>query len=79
MIYQWLNDESPRRKPGRAQLDKLDEQALLEDVRCYPDKLLREQASGSNSLVYLDASGFSHAGSRSALINRKNYSDPVMC
>ena len=38
-IYRWLNDESPSKKP-----DKLDEQALLEDIRRYPDKLLRERA-----------------------------------
>ena len=43
-IYRWLNDESPSKKPGRTKPDKLDEQALLEDVRRYPDKLLRERA-----------------------------------
>ena len=43
-IYRWLNDESPRKNPGQTKPDKLDEQALLEDVRRYPDKLLRERA-----------------------------------
>ena len=43
-IYRGLNDESPRKKPGRTKPDKLDEQALLEDVRRYPDKWLRERA-----------------------------------
>ena len=43
-IYRWLHDDSPRKKPGRTKADKLDEQVLLEDVRRYPDKLLRERA-----------------------------------
>ena len=43
-IYRWLTNDSPRKKPGRTKPDKLDEQALLEDVRRYPDKLLRERA-----------------------------------
>ena len=43
-IYRWLTNDSPRKKPGRTRPDKLDEQALLEDVRHYPDKLLRERA-----------------------------------
>ena len=45
-IYRWLNNDSPRGKPGQTKPDKLDEQALLEDVRRYPDKLLRERAEG---------------------------------
>ena len=44
-IYRWLNNDSPRKNPGRTKPDKLDEQALLEDVRHYPDKLLRERAA----------------------------------
>ena len=43
-IYRWLNNNSPGKKPGRTKPDKLDEQALLEDVRRYSDKLLRERA-----------------------------------
>ena len=43
-IYRWLNNDSPRKKLGRTKPDKLDEQALLADVRRYPDKLLRERA-----------------------------------
>ena len=43
-IYRWWNNDSPRKKPGRTKPDKLDEPALLEDVRRYPDKLLRERA-----------------------------------
>ena len=43
-IYRWLNNDSPSKKPGRTKPDKLDEQALLQDVRRYPDKLLRERA-----------------------------------
>ena len=43
-IYRWLNNDNPRKKPSRTKPDKLDEQALLEDVRRYPDKLLRERA-----------------------------------
>jgi len=43
-IYSWLTDLSPRKKPGRTGPDKLNEQALLNDVRAYPDKLLRERA-----------------------------------
>ena len=39
-----MTTTSPRGKPGRTKPDKLDEQALLEDVRRYPDKLLRERA-----------------------------------
>ena len=42
--YRWLNNDSQRKKPGWAKSDKLDEQALSEDVRRYPDKLLRERA-----------------------------------
>ena len=43
-IYRWLNDKSPRKKPGCTKPDKLDDQALLEEVRRYPNKLLRERA-----------------------------------
>ena len=43
-IYRWLNNDSPREKPGRTKANKRDEQALLEDVRRYPDKLLLERA-----------------------------------
>ena len=45
VIYRWLTNDNPRKKPGRTKPDKLDEQALLEDVRHYPDKLLRERAA----------------------------------
>ena len=43
-IDRWLNNDSPREKPGRTKPDTLDKQALLEDVRSYPDKLLCERA-----------------------------------
>ena len=39
-----FGNATSRKKPGRTKPDKLDEQALLEDVRRYPDKLLRERA-----------------------------------
>ena len=43
-VYAWLTDLSPRKKPGRTKSDKLNEQALLNDIRMHPDKLLRERA-----------------------------------
>lgn len=44
-IWRWLNNPEPARKPGRTGPDKLDEQKLREDIRRYPDKLLRERAA----------------------------------
>ena len=43
-IYRWCIDPSPRKKPGRKGPDKLDETALLADVKAHPDKLLKERA-----------------------------------
>jgi len=43
-IYYWVKDNSPAKKGGRRGPDKIDTPRLLEDVRNYPDKLLRERA-----------------------------------
>ena len=43
-VYRWIKQPRAAGKPGRKGPDKLDESALLEDVRAYPDKLLRERA-----------------------------------
>ena len=51
-IYRWLSNDSPRKKPGRTKPEELDEQALLEDVRRYPDQLLRERAEDFSMSIH---------------------------
>ena len=43
-ISRWLSDHRPAQKPGRKGPDKLNETKLLQHVKDYPDKLLRERA-----------------------------------
>ena len=50
-IYRWVNDPTAAQTPGPKGPRKLDEQALLEDVRLYPDKLLRERAQDFNMSI----------------------------
>jgi transposase len=50
-IYAWLNNLEPRKKPGRTKPDKIDEEALRQDVMHYPDKLLRERAETFNMSI----------------------------
>jgi len=47
----WVNNDELRKKPGRTKPDKLDETALLDDVRKHPDKLLRERAELFNMSI----------------------------
>jgi len=43
-VYRWLNNPEPAKKSGKKSPDKIDTEKLLQDVRCFPDKLLRERA-----------------------------------
>ena len=43
-LYRWVNDLERAKNLGRKVPDKIDSSRLLNDVRLYPDKLLRERA-----------------------------------